>query len=122
MRPPASNRCAVNENCTPVYIKSIFHGRQAFSRLIEFFCALSLSYYENIHFTLTPIKKVILKFHKDIHDSIFAMPFHEQQEIVWETDDPVFKLVKIPEAPMENLVQRILSYAGKLVAVKPKIL
>ena len=78
--------------------------------------------YENIHFTLTPVKNVVLKFHKDIHDSIFAMPFHEQQEIVWETDDPVFKLVKIPEAPMEILVERILSYAGKLVVVKPKIL
>ena len=78
--------------------------------------------YGNIHFTLTPVKNVVLKFHKDIHDSIFAMPFHEQQEIVWETDDPVFKLVKIPEAPMEILVERILSYAGKLVVVKPKIL
>ena len=78
--------------------------------------------YENIHFTLTPVKNVVLKFHKDIHDSIFATPFHEKQEIVWETDDPVFKLVKIPEAPLEILVQRILSYAGKLVAVKPKIL
>lgn len=78
--------------------------------------------YENIHFTLTPVKNVVLKFNKDIHDSIFATPFHEQQEIVWETDDPVFKLVRIPEAPMEILVQRILSYAGKLVVVKPKIL
>ena len=78
--------------------------------------------YENIHFTLTPVKNVVLRFHKDIHDSIFSTPFHEQQEIVWETDDPVFKLVKIPEAPLEILVQRILSYAGKLVAVKPKLL
>ena len=78
--------------------------------------------YENIHFTLTPVKNVVLKFRKDIHDSIFAMPFHEQQEIVWETDDPVFKLVRIPEAPMEILVQRILSYAGKLVVVEPQIL
>ena len=34
----------------------------------------------------------------------------------------MFKLVRIPEAPMEILVQRILSYAGKLVVVKPKIL
>ena len=78
--------------------------------------------YGNIHFTLTPVKNVVLKFHKDIHDSIFAMPFHEAQKIVWETDDPVFKLVKIPEAPLEILVQRILSYAGKLVVVKPRIL
>ena len=78
--------------------------------------------YGNIHFTLTPVKNVMLKFHKDIHDSIFAMPFHEAQKIVWETDDPVFKLVKIPEAPLEILVQRILSYAGKLVVVKPRIL
>ena len=78
--------------------------------------------YENIHFTLTPVRNVVLKFHKDIHDSIFAMPFHEKQEIVWETDDPVFKLIKIPEAPLEILVQRILSYAGELVAVKPKLL
>ena len=50
------------------------------------------------------------------------MPFHEQQEIVWETGDPVFKLVRIPEAPLEILVQRILLYAGKLVAVEPKVL
>ena len=78
--------------------------------------------YENIHFTLTPVKNVVLKFHKDIHDSIFAMPFHDQQEIVWETADPVFKLVRIPEAPLEILVQRILSYAGKLVVVEPKLL
>lgn len=32
----------------------------------------------------------------------------------------MFKLLKIPEAPLEILVQRILSYAGKLIAVKPK--
>ena len=37
LRPPASNRCAVNENCTPCYVKSIFHGRQEFSRLIGLF-------------------------------------------------------------------------------------
>ena len=37
MRLPASNNGAVNENCTPCYVKSIFHGRQAFSRLIVFF-------------------------------------------------------------------------------------
>ena len=35
--PLASNRCKVNENRTPCYVKSIFHGRQAFSRLIGFF-------------------------------------------------------------------------------------
>ena len=35
-RPLASNRCKVNENRTPCYVKSIFHGRQAFSRLIVF--------------------------------------------------------------------------------------
>ena len=28
---------AVNENCTPCYVKSIFHGLQTFSRLIGFF-------------------------------------------------------------------------------------
>ena len=78
--------------------------------------------YGNIHFPLTPVKNVVLKFHKDIHDSIFATPFHEQQEIIWETEDPVFKLVKIPEAPQEILVRRILSYAGKLIVVKPKSL
>jgi predicted DNA-binding transcriptional regulator YafY len=92
------------------------------AELLEKIFSPDAEIYENIHFTLTPVKNVVLKFHKDIHDSIFATPFHEKQEIVWKTDDPVFKLVRIPEAPLEILVQRILSYAGKLVAVKPKLL
>ena len=43
--------------------------------------------YNNIRFTLTPVKDVVLRFHKDIHDSIFSNPFHENQEIIWDTDD-----------------------------------
>lgn len=78
--------------------------------------------YENIHFTLTPVQNVVLKFHKDIHDSIFAVPFHEKQEIVWETGNPIYKTLKIPEAPQEILVQRILSYMGKLTVVEPEFL
>lgn len=75
--------------------------------------------YNNIRFTLTPVKDVVLRFHKDIHDSIFSNPFHENQEIIWDTDDPMFKLIKIPVAPQEILVQRILEQSGKLTVVKP---
>lgn len=75
--------------------------------------------YNNIRFTLTPVKDVVLRFHKEIHDSIFSNPFHENQEIIWDTDDPMFKLIKIPVAPQEILVQRILEQSGKLTVVKP---
>lgn len=75
--------------------------------------------YNHIQFTLTPVKDVVLRFHKDIHDYIFANPFHDEQEIVWDTGDPEFKLVKIPVAPQEILVQRILAQNGNLVVVSP---
>jgi hypothetical protein len=35
------------------------------------------------------------------------MPFHAEQQIIWDTGDPVFKLVKIPVAPQEILLERI---------------
>ena len=61
-----------------------------------------------------------MRFHKDIHDTIFSMPFHEDQQIIWDTDDPVFKLVKIPVAPQEILIKRILGQNGKLIVVEPE--
>ena len=78
--------------------------------------------YENIHFQLTPVKNVTLRFHKDIHDTIFSMPFHAEQQIIWDTGDPVFKLVKIPVAPQEILLERILGHNGQLVVVEPETL
>ncbi len=78
--------------------------------------------YGNINFTLTPVKNVVLRFHKDIHDTIFSMPFHEKQKIIWDTGNDVFKLVKIPVAPMEIIIQRILSQKGKLIVVEPQSL
>lgn len=76
--------------------------------------------YDDIQFHLTPVKDVTLRFHKDIHDTIFSMPFHEDQQIIWDTDDPVFKLVKIPVAPQEILIKRILGQNGKLIVVEPE--
>ena len=76
--------------------------------------------YDDIQFHLTPVKDVTLRFHKDIHDTIFSMPFHEDQQIIWDTGDPVFKLVKIPVAPQEILIKRILGQNGKLIVVEPE--
>ena len=75
--------------------------------------------YGDIKFTLTPVSNVVLRFHKDIHDAIFSVPFHEKQEIIWDTGDEQYKLVKIPVAPQEILIQRILSQKGKLVVIEP---
>lgn len=78
--------------------------------------------YEHVDFGFVPIKNVVLRFHKSVHDDIFTNPFHENQEIIWDTDDPEYKTVKIPEVAEALLIPRILARQGKIMVVEPAAL
>ena len=75
--------------------------------------------YEHISFDFTLIKNIVLRFHKSVHDDIFANPFHEAQEILWETEDPLYKIVKIPEAEEQIIVPRIMAKMGAVTVIEP---
>ena len=75
--------------------------------------------YEHISFDFTLIKNIVLRFHKSVHDDIFANPFHEAQEILWETEDPLYKIVKIPEAEEQIIVPRIMAKMGSITVIEP---
>ena len=68
---------------------------------------------------ITLIKNIVLRFHKSVHDDIFANPFHEAQEILWETEDPLYKIVKIPEAEEQIIVPRIMAKMGSITVIEP---
>ena len=75
--------------------------------------------YEHISFDFTLIKNIVLRFHKSVHDDIFANPFHEAQEVLWETEDPLYKIVKIPEAEEQIIVPRIMAKMGSITVIEP---
>ncbi len=75
--------------------------------------------YEHISFDFTPVRNIVLRFHKGVHDEIFANPFHEEQEIIWETEDPLYKIVKIPEAEEQIIVPRIVAKMGLITVIEP---